>query len=120
MGLVIRNDGQHLLKKGGPVDETALISTGVASMSVEGIQHHCRTSETLVAYKAQLIMYCPQVVDDGPLILSVFATPWAVSITSKMPKGIGIVNTFRPMILGDSLVDTILRNLNPLGRDLRT
>ena len=23
--------------------------------------------ETLVAYEAQLIMYCPQVVDDGPL-----------------------------------------------------
>ena len=37
-------------------------------------------------------MYCPQVVDDGPLILSVFATPQAVRITGKMPEGIGIMN----------------------------
>ena len=37
-------------------------------------------------------MYCPQVVDDGPLILSIFATPQAVSITSKMLEGIGIMN----------------------------
>ena len=63
-------------------------------MLAEGVQPHCRTSETLVAYEAQLIMYCPQVVDDGPLILSVFATPRAVSISSKMPEGIGIMNPF--------------------------
>ena len=63
-------------------------------MLAEGIQCHHRTSKTLVAYKAQLIMYCPQVVDDGPLILSVFATPQAVSITSKMLEGIGIMNPF--------------------------
>ena len=82
------------LGKGGPVDDTALISTGVVSMSAEGVQHHHRTSKTLIAYKAQLIMYCPQVVDDGPLILSLFASSQAVSITSKMPEGIGIVNPF--------------------------
>ena len=63
-------------------------------MSVEGIRHHCRTSETLVAYEAQLIMYCPQVVDDGPLVLSIFAAPQAVSITGKMPEGIRIMNPF--------------------------
>ena len=63
-------------------------------MLAEGIQHHHRTSETLVAYEAQLIMYCPQVVDDGPLILSIFAAPQAVSITSKMLEGIGIMNPF--------------------------
>ena len=39
-------------------------------------------------------MYCPQVVDDGPFILSIFATPSAVSVTGKMPEGIGIVNPF--------------------------
>ena len=39
-------------------------------------------------------MYCPQVVDDSPLVLSVFATPQVVSITSKMLEGIGIVNHF--------------------------
>ena len=61
-------------------------------MSAEGVQRYCRTTETLVAYKAQLIMYCPQVVDNGPLVLSVFATPQAVSITGKMPEGIGIMN----------------------------
>ena len=74
--------------------DNALICAGVASMLAEGIQHHHRTSETLVAYEAQLIMYCPQVVDDGPLILSIFAAPWAVSITGKMPEGIGIMNPF--------------------------
>ena len=94
MGLVIWNGSQCLLREGGPVDDTALISTGVASMSAEGIQHHCRTSKTLVAYKAQLVMYCPQVVEDSPLILSVFAAPWAVSITSEMLEGIGIMNPF--------------------------
>ena len=39
-------------------------------------------------------MYCPQVVDDGPLILSIFAKPWAVSITNEMPDGIVIMNPF--------------------------
>ena len=63
-------------------------------MSAEGVQHHRRTSETLVTYEAQLIMYCPQVVDDGPLILSIFATPQAVPITSEMLEGIGIMNPF--------------------------
>ena len=38
-------------------------------------------------------MYCPQVVDDGPLILSIFAAPWAVSITGKMLEGIGIIES---------------------------
>ena len=93
-GLVRQNGHQCLPREGGPVDDTALISTGVVSMLAEGIQHHCRTSETLVTYKAQLIMYCPQVVDDGPLVLSVFAAPQAVSITGEMPEGIGIVNPF--------------------------
>ena len=63
-------------------------------MLAEGIQRHCRTSETLVTYEPQFVMYCPQVVDDGPFILSIFAAPWAVSVTSKMPEGIGIMNPF--------------------------
>ena len=82
------------LLPGQTLGDNGLICAGVASMSVEGIQHHHRTSETLVAYEAQLIMYCPQVVDNGPLILSIFAAPWAVSITGKMPEGIGIMNPF--------------------------
>ena len=94
MGLVRWNGCQCLLREGGLVDDTALISTGVASMLVEGIQCHHRTSKTLVAYEAQLIVYCPQVVNDGPLILSVFAVPWAVSITSETPEGIRIMNPF--------------------------
>ena len=103
MGLVIQNGGQCLLREGGPVDDTTLISTGVVSMSVEGIQHHCRTSKTLVAYEAQLIMYCPQVVHDGPLVLSVFATPWVVSITSETPEGIRIMNPFQAHDFGGLL-----------------
>ena len=39
-------------------------------------------------------MYCPQVVDNGPLILYAIAVQWAVSITSEMPEGIGIMNPF--------------------------
>ena len=61
-------------------------------MSAEGVQHHCGTTETLVAYKAQLVMYCPQVVDDGLLILSVFSAPRAVSVTGKMPEGIQVMD----------------------------
>ena len=94
MGLVRQNGGQCHHRNGGLVDDTALIGTVVMSMVAEGIQHHCRTSETLVAYEPQLIMHCPKVVDDGPFILSVFATPWAVSITSEMLEGIGIMNPF--------------------------
>ena len=106
VGLVRWNGGQcllHLYFFGrpwiGPAEralsrDNTLISTGVASKLVEGIQHHRRTSKTLVAYKAQLVLYCPQVVDDGPLILSIFAAPWAVSITGEMLEGIGIMNPF--------------------------
>ena len=72
-------------------------------MLMEGVQHHCRTTETLVTYEAQLIMYCPQVVDDGPLILSVFATPQAVSITGKMLEGIGIMNPLQAHDFGGFL-----------------
>ena len=38
-------------------------------------------------------MYCPQVVDDGPLILSVLAALRAVSIMGKMPDGIGVMDS---------------------------
>ena len=94
-GLVRRNGSQCLLREGGLVDDTpgdnALISTGVACpCQWRASEHHRRTSKTLVAYEAQLIMYCPQVVDDGPLVLSVFAAPWAVSITSaKCQRALG-------------------------------
>ena len=93
MTLPLLLGGSH----GGPAEwalpwDNTLICAGVASMSAEGVQCHRGTTETLVAYEAQLIMYCPQVVDDSPLILSVFATPWAVCITSKMLEGIGIMN----------------------------
>ena len=82
------------LLSGQTQGDNTLICAGVASMLAESIQHLCRTSKTLVAYEAQLIMYCPQVVDDGPLILSIFAAPWAVSITGKMLEGIRIMNPF--------------------------
>ena len=72
-------------------------------MLLEGIRHHCRTSETLVTYEAQLIMYCPQVVDDGPLVLSVFAAPWAVSITGETLEGNGIMNPFQAHDFGGFL-----------------
>ena len=61
-------------------------------MLAEGVQCHHGTTETLVTYEVQLIMYCPQVVDDGPLVLSIFAAPQAVSITGEMLEGIGIMN----------------------------
>ena len=94
-GLVRQNGGQCHLREGGLVDDTTLIGTVVASMAAEGIQHHCRTSETLVTYEPQLIMHhCPKVVDDSPFVLSIFAAPQAVSITGKMPEGIGIMNPF--------------------------
>ena len=74
MGLVVWNGSRWLLRKGGPVDDTALISTGVASVSVQRASDiTAGHPKTLVTYEAQLIMYCPQVVDDGPLVLSVFA-----------------------------------------------
>ena len=62
-------------------------------MSAESVQHHGGTTEALVAYKAQLVMYCLQVVDDGPLILSIFSAPRTVCVTSEAPKGIGVMNS---------------------------
>ena len=62
-------------------------------MSAEGVRHHPGTTETLVAYEAQFVMYCSQVVDNGPLILSVFSAPRAVCVTSKMPEGVGVMNS---------------------------
>ena len=61
-------------------------------MLAKGVRHHRWTTESLVTYEAQLIMYCPQVVDDGPLILSFLAAPWAVDITGKMLEGIRIMD----------------------------
>ena len=72
--------------------DNALISASVVPMLAEGVQHHHGTTKTLVAYEAQLIMYCPQMVDNSPLILSVLATPQAVGKTGKMPEGIGIMD----------------------------
>ena len=82
------------LLSGWTLGDNALICAGVVSMLVEGIQCYRGTSETLVTYEAQLIMHCPQVVDDGPLILSVFATPQAVSISGEIPEGFAIMNPF--------------------------
>ena len=60
--------------------------------SVEGVRCHRGTTETLVANEAQPIMYCPQVVDDGPLVLSILSAPRAVGVTGKMPEGIGVMD----------------------------
>ena len=72
--------------------DNALICASVATMLAEGVQCHHGTTEILVACEAQLIMYCPQVVDNGHLILSVLAAPRAVSITSEMPEGIRVMD----------------------------
>ena len=70
----------------------ALICASMVSMLAEGVWHHCGTTETLVTHEAQPVMYCPQVVNDGSLILSLLPTPRAVSVTGKMPEGIGVVD----------------------------
>ena len=72
--------------------DSTLISASMVPMSVEGVRCHCGTTETLVTYEAQLIMYCPQVVDNGALVLSILATPWVVSITGKTLEGIRIMD----------------------------
>ena len=64
----------------------------MASMSPEGVLHHCGTTEALVANETQPVMYCPQVVDDGALLLSILSAPRAVSISSEMPEGIGVMD----------------------------
>ena len=72
--------------------ENALIHASMASMLAEGVQCHHGTTETLVTYEAQPVMYCPQVVNDSSLILSILPTPRAVSVTCKMPEGIGVMD----------------------------
>ena len=54
--------------------DNALICASMASMSAEGVRYHHGTTETLVANETQPVMYCPQVVNNGPLILSVLST----------------------------------------------
>ena len=73
-------------------EDNALICASMASMLVEGVQHHCGTTEALVTNETQPVMYHPQVVNDGPLILSVLSTLRAVSITSKMLEGIRVMD----------------------------
>ena len=70
----------------------ALIGAGMASMLVKGVRHHHGTTVTLVTYEAQFVMYHPQVVNNGTLILSIFSAPRAVGITSKMPEVIGVMS----------------------------
>ena len=41
------------------------------------------------------LVHCPQVIDDGPLILTIFSAPWAVSKASEMLKGLGIMNSLQ-------------------------
>ena len=65
----------------------------MASMSAESVRSHGGTTKALVAYEAQLVMYCSQVVDDVPLVLSIFSAPKAVCVTSKAPEGIGVMNS---------------------------
>ena len=64
----------------------------MVSMSVEGVQHHCGTTETLVAHEVQPVMYGCQVVNDGSLVLPILPAPRAVSVTGKMPEGIGVMD----------------------------
>ena len=73
--------------------DNALICASMVSMLVKGVQHHHGTTETLVTNETQPVMYYPQVVDDGPLILSILSTPRAVSITGKTLDGIGVVDS---------------------------
>ena len=63
-------------------------------MSAEGVHHHCGAAKTQVAHQTQFVMNCPQVVDDGPFVLSIFPTPWAVGITREAPEGLWVMNTF--------------------------
>ena len=72
--------------------DNALICASMASMLAEGVRCHCGTIETLVTNESQPVMYCPQVVNDGPLVLSILSTPRAVSITGKMLEGIGVMD----------------------------
>ena len=37
----------------------------------------------------------PQVIDDGPLILTIFPAPWAVGKAGKVLKGLGIMNSLQ-------------------------
>ena len=61
-------------------------------MSAESVRHYSGATEALVTYEAQLVVHHSQVIDDGSLILSIFSTPRAVRVTSKMPEGIGVMN----------------------------
>ena len=47
-------------------------------MAVDGLQLNEEAAEAFLTYKAQLVMHCPQVVDNGALILTLFPTPGAV------------------------------------------
>ena len=53
--------------------DNALIYASMASMSAEGVQHHCGTTEALVTNETQPVMYHPQVVNEGPLVLSILS-----------------------------------------------
>ena len=57
------------VKSSTPPGGNALIYAVDVAMSVECIQCCCRATKAPVANKTQLIMCCPKVVYNGPLIL---------------------------------------------------
>ena len=46
----------------------------------------------MVTHEAQPVIYCPQVVNDGSLILPILPSPRAVIVTGKMLEGIRVVD----------------------------
>ena len=56
-------------------------------------------------------------VDYSSLILALLATPGTVGIAHKMSKGISIMDSLQSHDLGDSMVGTTFKNLNPLGSE---
>ena len=74
--------------------------------------------ETFLTYKAQIVMHCPQVVDNGALVLTFFSAPGAAGYTIKVCSTLGWHMPATPITLGDSEGDTTQKNFKPFGRVL--
>ena len=54
-------------------------------------------------------MCCSEVIDDGPLILPRFPTPWEVHESGKVLEGLRVMRSpLGSISFGDSLADTAL------------
>ena len=62
-------------------------------MALDGLGCNKGTAEALLTHQAQLVVPCPQIVDNSSLILPFLPTPWTVGYPIESMEGVRMVDT---------------------------